>query len=133
MRYLGVDPGGKRLGLALADSETGIATPLEVIDYRGADASAADIAAVAEARATGRVVVGLPTDVDGAETPACRRSHALAEALRARGLDVALQPEHLSSNEARRRAREAGLDPRRPVDHFAALVILEDYLARRRP
>jgi RNase H-fold protein (predicted Holliday junction resolvase) len=74
-------------------------------------------------------VVGLPTTADGAETPACRRSHALADALRERGLEVELQPEHLSSNEARRRARDAGLDRAQAVDHLAAAVILEDFLS----
>jgi RNase H-fold protein (predicted Holliday junction resolvase) len=48
------------------------------------------------------------------------------------GLEVVLQPELLSTREARRRAREAGLPPDRPVDHVAAQIILEDHLAARR-
>jgi len=45
---------------------------------------------------------------------------------------VALQPEFLSTREARQRAREAGLPPDRPVDHLAAQVILEEHLAGKR-
>ena len=69
-----------------------------------------------------------PTDADGAETPACARSHALARTLSERGLAVSLQPEHLSSHEARRRARAIGRKRDRPVDDLAAAVILEDHL-----
>ncbi len=129
MRFLGVDPGGKRLGLAVADDTTGLATPLAVIVYRGVERAADEIAEAARARSIRSVVVGLPTTADGDETGACRRSHALAGALRLRGLEVKLQPEHLSSSEARRRAREAGMKSRQPVDHLAAAVILEDFLA----
>ena len=131
MRYLGVDPGGKRLGLAVADDHTGVVSPLEVISYGGAAAAAQYIVEAARRLGAHRVVIGLPTRPDGSETAACRRSRAVAEALETLGQEVALQPELLSSREARRRARSAGLAPGRPVDHLAAQVILEDYLTER--
>ena len=131
MRYLGVDPGGKRLGLAVGDDETGVVTPLEVIPYRGVATAAADIATYASRHAAQRVVIGLPTNSEGELTPACRRSQALAEALHDLQLDTALQPEYLTTNEARRRAREAGFPRGRPLDHLAAQVVLEEYLSTR--
>jgi putative Holliday junction resolvase len=133
MRFLGVDPGGKRLGLAVGDDRTGIVTPLAVVAYRGVAAAAETIEAEARRHDADCIVVGLPTRADGSETPACRRSRALAEALSSAGLAVELQPEYLSSNEARRRAREAGLPSGRPVDHLAAQILLEENLAGRRP
>ncbi len=128
MRCLGVDLGGKRLGLAVGDDATGVATPLEVVPYRGVEAAAEMLAATARRHGAARVVIGLPTRADGTETPACRRSHAVAAALDGRGLEVRLQPEYLSTDEARRRARAAGLPKDRPVDHLAAQVIVEDHL-----
>ena len=128
MRSLAVDLGGKRFGLAVGDDATGVATPLDVLPYRGVAAAAATIAATARRLAAGQVVIGLPTRSDGSETPACRRSHAVAAALAELGIEVSLQSEHLSTNEARRRAREAGLPSDRPVDHLAAQVILEEHL-----
>ena len=125
---LGVDLGGKRLGLAVGDDATGVATPLEVVPYRGVEAAAETLAGAARRHRAERLVIGLPTRADGTETPACRRSHAVAAALAGRGLEVRLQPEHLSTDEARRRARAAGLPGDRPVDHLAAQVILEDHL-----
>lgn len=128
MRYLGVDPGGRRLGLAVGDDGTGVVTPLETVEVSGVrGAAAVVVAAVARHRAQ-RVVVGLPVAADGSRTPACRRSEALAEALSARGLDVVLAPEHLSTHEARRRAREAGVPRGRAIDHLAAAVLLEDHM-----
>jgi putative Holliday junction resolvase len=116
------------MGLAVGDDVTGVASPLRVVDYAGAGAAARTIALVCAEHDATWVVVGLPTDADGRETAACRRSHALAAELQTLGLQVALQPEHLTTNEARRRAREAGLSPNRPVDHVAAQIILEEYL-----
>lgn len=132
MRFLGVDPGGERLGLAVADGTTGVATPLEVVPYRGVRSAAAKLAERARELGAAAVVVGLPTAADGRETLACRRSRALAEALIEHGVAVVLQPEYLTTHEARQRARQAGLRAGRPVDHLAAQIILEDFLATRR-
>lgn len=131
MRYIGVDPGGMRIGFAVGDDVTGIVTPLEIAAYRGVANAAAHVARLAHHHAATRVVIGLPTTVGGEPTAACRRSQALAEAVRELGLETALQPEHLTTNEARRRAREAGLPQSRPVDHIAAQVLLEEHLATR--
>ena len=128
MRCLGVDLGGKRVGLAVGDDATGLVTPLEVIAYRGVEAAAEALATAARRHGAERVVIGLPTRADGTETPACRRSHAVAAAVAERGLEVHLQPEYLTSDEARRRARAAGLPADRPIDHLAAQVILEEHL-----
>jgi len=116
------------MGLAVGDDITGVVSPLAVVAYTGAAAAVDVIADHARRYDAEWVVVGLPTNASGEETPACRRSHALASRLSARGFRVALQREYLSTNEARRRAREAGLAPGRPVDHVAAQVVLEEYL-----
>jgi len=130
VRYLAVDPGARRLGFAVGDDDTGVATPLAVVPYGGITEAAELIVQKASAVGAGSVVMGLPTLERGEETPACRRSHALAAAIAARGVEVVLQPEFLTTNEARRRARAVGLQPGRPVDHLAAQVLLEEFLAR---
>jgi putative transcription antitermination factor YqgF len=103
--------------------------PLAVVECRGVREATRAIVRAAEANQADRVVVGLPVRDDGHATPACRRSEALARELGALGIEVALQPEYLSTDEARRRARAAGLPDRQPVDHLAAQVLLEEYLA----
>jgi putative Holliday junction resolvase len=129
VRYLGIDPGGRRMGVAAGDDETGVVTPLEVLDYAGVSAAAETISSLARRHDADCIVIGLPTREDGQPTPACRRSEALASRLREAGLTVVLQPEYLSTREARARAREAGLPRQRPVDHLAAQILLEEYLS----
>jgi putative Holliday junction resolvase len=131
MRVLAVDPGGRRFGLAVADDVTGVATPLEVVAYAGIEAAAEVIDDAAREHRAELVVIGLPTSADGNETPACARSRGLARALARRGAATELQPEHLSSHEARRRACAVGRRAGLPVDDLAAQVIAEDFLACR--
>lgn len=129
MRALSIDPGAKRFGLAVGDDRSGVVTPLEVLSYRGREKAVVVIAEFLARHAAEIVVVGLPTNADGEETPACARSHALVRALAEDGINTALQAEYLSSNEARRRARIAGRKPGDPIDDLAACVILEDFFA----
>ena len=131
MRFLGIDPGGKRLGLALADDITGFATPVAVVSYHGSDHAARLIVEAMREYGADFVVIGLPTSSDGAETAACARSHALSRALAQLGVEPELQPEFLTTNEARRRAKSSNRRPGQPVDDLAAQIILEEYLAGR--
>ncbi len=127
---LGIDPGSKRFGLAVGDTTTGFATSLEVVKYGGRVDAAKKIEEFMISHAAESVVIGLPTNVDGDETPACRRSHALSEAVADLGITAVLQPEYLSTDEARRRARALGRKSSQPVDDLAAQVILEEYFER---
>jgi putative Holliday junction resolvase len=129
MRCLAVDPGGARLGFAVGDTELGIATPLAVIRVTGSEQTVEAIVDQVARHQAELVVIGLPTSADGDETPACRRSRSLASALAERGLKTRLQPEHLSTDEARRRTRGLTDNRRRPVDDIAASVILEEFFA----
>ena len=129
MRFLGVDPGGKRVGIAVGDSRTGLANPVAVIQYQGARATALALASEVERFDANAVVIGLPTGANGEETPACRRSRALADALIEAGIRIFFQPEYLTTHEAVDRARRCGRPRGKPVDDLAALVLLEEYLA----
>ncbi len=117
------------MGLAVGDDQTGVVSPLDVVTSSGIAAAAQIIADTAVKIEATRVVIGLPSSADGLPGPAARRTELLAEAVRKLGLEVALQSEYLSTNEARRRAREIGWPRNRPVDDLAAQIILEDYLA----
>jgi len=119
------------MGLAIGDDTTGVTSPLEIVPYVGVDRAAQQLAELASKVGAERVVLGLPTLEDGSRGPASRRTDRLAEALEALGVEVALQSEFLSTDEARRRARAAGRSSRQPVDDIAAQVILEEHLATR--
>lgn len=120
------------MGLAVGDDASGVVAPLAVIGYSGVAAAARTIAETAGRLGAESVVIGLPTGADGAAAPAARRSHLLAEAVTALGLQVFLQSERLSTDEARRRARECARGRREAVDDLAAQVVLEEYLGEVR-
>ena len=66
MRFLGIDPGGKRLGLALGDDVTGLATPLEVVPCASRDHAVGVIAAAMNTHYAEIAIIGLPTNAEGA-------------------------------------------------------------------
>ncbi len=119
------------MGLALGDGATGVVVPLRVAAWPGVPGAAGLITSEARSRGVEHVVVGLPTRADGSDSDAAARSRALAAQLEAHGLTVALHPEYLTTVEARRRARSAGLPASSPVDHIAAQIVVEDYLSSR--
>ncbi len=117
------------MGLAVGDDTTGVASPLDIVPYEGVERAAQQIAAMASKIGAAKVVLGLPTLANGTRGPASRRTDRLVQALVVLGVEVALQSEFLSTDEARRRARAAGRSPRQPVDDIAAQVLLEEHLA----
>jgi putative Holliday junction resolvase len=132
VRYLGIDVGRARIGVALADGLLRTARPLRVVERHG---DAQDLAVIAELAAEFEVtqaVVGLPLNMDdteGASAGFARRFAAkVGEALR---VPVVFQDERLSTFEAESRLRERGLsarESRTQVDAEAAAVILQDWL-----
>lgn len=135
MRYLGIDVGRARIGVALADEVLRTARPLRVVERRGDVPDLALLAEVAAEFEVTQAVVGLPLNMDGTEGPSAdfarRFAAKLGEALR---VPVALQDERLSTFEAQSRLRERGLSAKasRPlVDAEAAAVILQDWLDGR--
>lgn len=131
-RILAVDPGEKRLGLAISDLTGTIANPLTVLKHRALAKDAAAIAALAEEHAVVRVIVGQALDDEGHETPSARHAARLAEAIRQQTqIPVELWDESGSTRAARAAYVEMGV-PRRKrrghLDQIAATVILQSYL-----
>jgi putative pre-16S rRNA nuclease len=135
MRYLGVDLGRARIGLALADDVLGTARPLSTVAHRSQADDLAAIAAIAREYEVETAVVGLPLNMDGSEGPAARHARAFAKRLGAElGIPVELFDERLSTFEAETRLRDRGFsarDSRTRVDAEAAAVILQGWLDRR--
>lgn len=134
MRFLGIDHGSRRVGLAYGD-EIGVATPLAAITTDDAAKQWAGLAALVKERRITEIVVGHPLNMDGTSGPKALEVEAFARRLGAEfGLPVHLVDERLTSYEAestippskRRGLRKSGL-----VDSRAATIILQDYLDTR--
>lgn len=132
MRILAVDPGEKRIGLAISDPTGTIANPLRVLKHVSRPINAAAIAQIAQENEAGRIVVGQALDDEGEPTPASKRSERLAEAIRLQTeLEVELWDESDSTQTARAARIEMGVARRKRrghLDDLAAAVILQSYL-----
>lgn len=133
-RWIGVDYGSRRIGIAMSDPLGLIAQPVSVRESKGLERDAVDLAAEAAELEAAGFVVGLPLRTDGSEGPEARRVREFAVRLEeVSGLPVHLADERFTTQEAARRLREQGLDERRRrgrTDHVAAALILQAHLDR---
>jgi putative holliday junction resolvase len=141
VRFVGLDVGERRIGIAVSDATGTLARPLGVLRPSGLDVDAVDVVMTEIARLAteedglGAIVVGLPRRLDGTATHLTPRVEQFARQLAIKtALPVTLQDERLSSREAESRlalndknwrSRKARLDA------AAAAVILQDYLDGR--
>jgi putative Holliday junction resolvase len=137
VRALGVDPGTKRVGLAVSDLSGTIASPLAVLQRtRSLMHDLTEIARIARAEEAEVIVVGLPLNMDGSEGPAARRARAEAERLATvAGVPVEMHDERRTTASADRSMLDAGLNAierRQRVDKVAAAIMLQAWLDARR-
>lgn len=132
-RLLGIDPGRRRIGLALSDVTRTIASPYAELTRRALKQNAAEISALARREGVAGLVVGWPLSLDGGEGPAAQGARDWATALAAAvGLPATLWDERLSSVAAERLLiGEADLSRKkrlRATDKVAAALILQNAL-----
>ncbi len=135
-RILAVDPGEKRLGVAISDPTGTIATPFTIVTHvsRGIDAAA--IAQIAAEQLIELIVIGEALDSDGEKGPSARHAAKLAQAVETQTLiPVVLWDESDSTNNAVESRREMGVvrkNRRGHLDEIAATIILQSYLEAHR-
>jgi putative holliday junction resolvase len=130
-RFLAVDYGTRRIGLAVGSGRDGIAVTLGTLEVGPVEEDAIRRAAEA-AREEGatRLMVGLPLNMNGTEGDAARRARAFGDRLAAAaGLPVLFVDERLTSEAAREAARSAsgGRRVSKPVDDLAAAILLQGW------
>ena len=135
MRYLGVDYGSKRIGLAVCDELEISAGPLAQIEGSGAGNLPADalaVAKIAEEYGVDEYVVGLAYNMDGSVGGQGQLCQEFARMLgQATGKKVHLFDERLSSEAAEAKMLEAGLTRKKRrarTDMLAAAIILQSFL-----
>ena len=127
-RLLGLDVGTRTIGLALCDAGWTIATPAELLRRTKFAADLARLGQVAEAQAVRGLVLGLPLNMDGSDSPQTQSVRAFARNLAPLDLPVLLWDERWSTQAVTRtlidadasRARRAEL-----IDKMAAAYILQ--------
>jgi putative Holliday junction resolvase len=132
VRWLALDVGAKRVGVALCDPQELVVTPQRVLPFGSVGELAQRVRVLVDLWEVDGVVVGKPLTQRGA-SPGEARVEAVVGALKhALPVPVVTFDERGTSQEAQARLRELGLSPgraRQAVDAVAAAVLLEAFLA----
>lgn len=132
-RYLGVDFGTKRIGIAISDELGLTARPLQVVPRKDLEVALRKI--VGE-YIIDEVVVGLPTGLGGHEGDSSERARDLGEEIaQLLNIPVRYVDERFTSRIADSALLESGMkrrDRRETVDKVAAAIILQTFLDSRR-
>lgn len=137
MRYLALDVGTRRIGVATGSDELRIASPLVVIERSQIERDAERIRSLVRQYEAERIIVGLPRELDGTIGDQAKQVIEYAERLQFLvGLPVQFHDERYSTAEALARRREAGVSEKRgrpTIDAAAAAVILQDFFEAQLP
>lgn len=123
MKYLGIDYGDSKVGLAIGDSESSLALPYKIIKNSGRTTLFKDLAEIIKAENVEMIVVGLPLNTrseSSNQTEATRKFAAELQSVL--GLDLELFDERFSSQQA----QKMGAGQR--DDDVAAMIMLQSYL-----
>jgi putative holliday junction resolvase len=132
MRILALDPGTKRIGVAVSDELKMFASPLEFVPAEPRAGVAERLRQLIQEKEVELIVIGMPRNMDGSYGPAAQQVREFVEWLRGVvAVPLVTWDERLSTVQAQRMLREAGhkaKDQKGRVDASAAAVLLQSYL-----
>ena len=132
MRYLAIDLGDKRTGIAVGDDETGLASPVATLPVAAGPALLQAVRDEIARHAPDALVLGLPVSMDGSEGSRARLTRAFGVELEAATEQpLFYQDERLTSYAADKRLAGSGRthkQKKKARDALAAVEILEDFL-----
>jgi putative Holliday junction resolvase len=135
VRYLGLDVGDARVGVAVSDETGTVALPRPTLERVGPRRDVRSLVALARENGVGEIVVGLPRRLDGSIGRQAEKVLVLVEDLRAAaGIPVVTWDERFTSVVATQALVEGGVGRRHrreKVDGVAAVLILQSYLDAR--
>jgi putative Holliday junction resolvase len=134
-RFIALDPGTKRIGVAVCDQTQSVCRPLLTIQHTSWKKDLENVKELLAEYDAKALIVGLPYNFDGSESEMTAFARDMAAKLSlSADVPVFLQDERATSFEARGRIWAQGKTNKetRHVDAEAAAVILEDFLDRRR-
>ena len=135
-KYLGVDYGDKRTGLAECDISGFLASGIGTISEGGMRKTAVRVAREAEERGCKRIVIGLPKNMDGSEGPRADVIKAFRDLLaELTEIPIDFYDERMTTMVAYRFLGETGTYGKKrkeTVDTLSAQIILQNYIDRER-
>ena len=136
IRALGIDPGTKRIGLAVSDLSGTIASPLKVLQRsKSRQHDLEEIARIAREEEAEVIVMGLPLNMDGSSSKSSKAAvHEARKLATLVDVPVEMHDERLTTVTAERSMLDAGLNAierRQRVDKVAAAIMLQSWLDSR--
>ena len=135
-RWLAIDHGTKRIGVAVGDAAGGVVSPLEVLPAQPLALAIEQIKRLADEYGATGLVVGWPINMDDTEGPQAKLARQMGVQLAgATGLDVRLWDERLTSFEADQAliGQYTRKQKKQRQDAIAAAAILRDFFAGNGP
>ncbi len=133
---MGLDVGGRRLGVSVSDELNLTAQPLRLIRRTSVEKDIAEVLRIALEYSVGAIVVGMPLMMDGTRGPQARQVERFMERLRLRtSIPIEEWDERLSTAAVTRVLIEGDVTRKKRkdvVDQLAASYILQGYLDRKR-
>ncbi|HZQ10360.1 MAG TPA: Holliday junction resolvase RuvX [Anaerolineae bacterium] len=137
MRYLGLDIGNRRIGIAVGSTEARIATPLRVLERKNIEHDAARILDLVREYDVDAIIAGLPRNADNTPSEQEQLTRAyVAQLTPLLGLPISLYDERFSTFAALLQQRARGIREKRgraKLDADAAAVILQSFLDSLEP
>jgi putative Holliday junction resolvase len=131
-RILALDPGARRIGVAVSDLLHITAQGLPTIDRSDGRSVIADITALVKKYEVNMILMGHPLQMSGTSGIQAQRAEAFADQLRRRlSVEVKLWDERLTTSEASRVLKASGVSlekRKRAVDQMSAVILLQSYL-----
>ena len=131
-KYLGVDYGDKRTGLAECDPSGMLASGIGTISEGGMRKTAERVAREAESRLCKKIIIGLPKNMDGSEGERAKVIYAFAELLSEyTKIPLDFYDERMTTMIAYRYMGETGTfgkKRKKVIDALSAQIILQNYL-----
>lgn len=127
-KILGLDYGDKHIGLALADSETRVASPLMILENKGDDSVIEELKKIVAEEEIRRIIIGRPQGMQGQESDQLKKVNEFIKLLE-NNFDLAIitEDERLSTVMANNLIKEQKKKGKRN-DAVAAMLILQSYL-----
>ena len=126
MKYLGIDYGRARIGVAVGDDETNMAFPRPIFETTDETEMVRGLSALAAEEGAGEIVMGLPSLIQGIDSAIRAEIMALRDRIKTEsGIPVHLEDEMFTTKIAREHTKQSA------VDSAAAALILQSFLDKR--
>ncbi len=123
MKLLGIDYGDSKVGLAIADTESGVALPYIILKNNGWNNLIEELKKIFITERIEKIIIGLPVDKNGNESEQALRVREFSKKLNE---NTSIPIDYLDERFSTRQAQD--LSPGRQEDDVAAMLVLQNYL-----